>query len=115
MLNIIVETMANLIKRKTQVKVKTYNQTLDECPRCGNEWIFQGFDHRCKSDNCIRATDSLGISYEILYLRLKNHQIEWYSKHCLVIYLEAGKNSIEVAHLPFDITEDQLQLYLTFA
>jgi len=115
MLNIIAETLSNLIKIKTQIKVKGFDQTFDNCPRCGSKWIRAGFDRRCEKNNCIVATDSLGILYEILCLRLKNYQIEWYSTHCLVIYLEARKNSIEVAHLPFDITEDQLQLYLTFS
>lgn len=116
MLNIIVETLFNLIKINTQIKVKGFNQTFDNCPRCGGKWIrARLFDRRCEKNNCILAMDALEGLYEILVLSLRTYQIQWYSEYCVVNNLEVQKQFIKMNYLPYDITEDQLRIYLTFS
>jgi len=98
--------------------------TFPICPNCNNEWILleQNHDHNyynCPA--CDLGASSTNNEIDVVGKRLDPYIIAWYRNGTSSVAISKIKdpyydNMVTFNHhIPFDITEDQLLLYLTFS
>ena len=93
--------------------------TYENCPRCNGEWIDQGNFNSCKNcDMNIRIDLSINHKWSFIWLRFNKSMVVywWLDDNTSDICIDTinGNEFIPAPFLPFDITEEQLKLYLTF-
>ena len=95
----------------------------DKCPRCLKDWnTFDTLKYRCKDCQIIFRTDP-GEHPRWLRLNIAHNQyIFWYFENNNCIYSRYNNyydfvkiNEINLPWLSFNITEEQLQVYLAFS
>lgn len=111
---------------------------LDNCPRCHSEWKAGAPYFNFKTYNCSNKNNCLMTARNVLLFSLNGEcvlelklivlynkiYIEWYNNYCSILVCSCGKQNTHcvcvssrtrVDLLPYDITCEQLKVYLTFS
>jgi len=109
-----------------------WGRIFHQCPRCFSDWVQDNGNVHC-SGGCLMAvaaytapkipnkmTTRKDSSAHILFLILDQCMVQWWEDCCRIFTLNIetgiiGGNSIKTEFLPYDVTEEQVKLYLTFS
>lgn len=97
-----------------------YTFSLTNCVRCGIEWkpadCLDGGHHVCACGMTVArmGLDEKGIF--CVYIRFNDLFIYWYKDFSCHVYVgETSEDHEDLPWIPFDITEEQLKIILTFS
>ena len=87
----------------------------DKCPRCDSDWrLISG---RKQERDCLKCELSwyMDIGNPYLDMYVGQYGVEWHDDGTCSVWLKEGDGTIKInTALPYDITEEQIKLYLTF-
>jgi len=97
-----------------------YTFNLTNCVRCGREWKLPKFDDGGKyACPCGMNIASVGLDEEVIYCIyyvFGNLHVYWYKDFSCHLYIgETSEDHGDLPWVPFDLTEEQLKIILTFS